>query len=140
MRGSYRETAAIAILGRAAFVVLLIALLYGAFFHSTHLFASTHVAHFAGFYIFSMACAATAKRRSVISLGAYIAALAVVIEAIRALIWLPLASTYLDAVGDLAGVVGALAPMLLQKVRSDFANDVGVDGGARWPWRAGIDR
>lgn len=96
------------------------ALLYAAFFPTPRLFVSTHVAHFAGFYIFTFACAAAAKRISLIPLGCYVAALAVGVEIIRAFIWLPLSSTYLDWIGDMAGVVAVLAPMLLQKIRADF--------------------
>ena len=43
------------------------------------------------------------------------------VEAARAVFWLPLTTAYLDGIGDLAGVVAALAPMLLQKIRSEFA-------------------
>lgn len=124
MRGSYQETAAAAVLGRAAFVVLFLALLYSAFFGSFHLFASTHVAHFAGFYVFALACAATWKRRPLLSLGGYLVALATLVELIRTVFRLPLMSGYLDLVGDVAGVVAGLAPMLLQKIRTDFAKDL----------------
>jgi hypothetical protein len=121
VRSSSQEIAWSAIGGRLAFVATLLLLLYAAFFPFPRLFASTHVAHFAGFYIFSFACAAAAKRMPLLVLGCYVAAVAILIEALRALIWLPLASSYLDWVGDMAGVVGALAPMLLQKIRAQFA-------------------
>lgn len=118
---SSQETAWSAVAGRVAFLATLASLLYAAFFPFPHLFASTHVAHFAGFYVFTFACASMAKRTSLLTLGCYIAAVAVGLEAVRALIWLPLDSSYLDWVGDMAGIVGALAPMLLQKIRARFA-------------------
>lgn len=104
-----------------AFVAALAALLYGAFFHLPRLFASTHVAHFAGFFVFTLATTAAVKRASLLTLGCYVGALAVLLEIARAFIWLPLDSSYLDWIGDMAGVVAALAPMLLQKIRSGFA-------------------
>ena len=122
-RGSFRETAFSAVGGRLFFVVALSALVYAAFFHSPRLFASTHVAHFAGFYLFAIACAATAKRMPLLTLGCYVAALAVVLELARAASWMPLDSSYLDWIGDMAGIVAALAPMLLQKIRADFSVD-----------------
>ena len=122
-RGSFRETAYSAIGGRLFFVAALAGLLYAAFFHSPRLFASTHVAHFAGFYLFAVACASMAKRVPLLTLGCYVAALAVVLELARAATWLPLDSSYLDWIGDMAGIVAALAPMLLQKIRNDFAVD-----------------
>jgi hypothetical protein len=117
------ETNISAVGGRLAFLAVLLGLLYAAFFPSPRLFASTHVAHFAGFYMFTLGCTAAAKRVKLIPLGFYIAALAVALELARTMIWLPLTTSYLDWIGDMAGVVGALAPMLLQKVRSYYTRD-----------------
>ena len=109
-----------AIAGRIAFLAAFSALVYGSFFHPPRIFTSTHVAHFAGFFIFTLATTAAAKRTPLITVGCFVAALAILLEIARALIWLPLDSSYLDWVGDMAGVVAALGPMLLQKIRSGF--------------------
>ena len=120
-RSSVQERSWRAIGGRLAFLGAFAALVYASFFHLPKLFASTHVAHFAGFFAFTLAVTAAAKRAPLLTLGCYVAALAILLEIARALIWLPLDSSYLDWIGDMAGVVGALAPMLLQKIRSGFA-------------------
>ena len=96
-------------------------LLYAIFFHLPRLFVSTHVTHFAGFFVFSFAWAAAAKRMPLLALGASVALTALAVEAARAVFWLPLTTAYLDGIGDLAGTVAALAPMLLQKIRAEFA-------------------
>ena len=96
-------------------------LLYAIFFHLPRLFFSTHVAHFAGFFVFSFAWAAAAQRIPLLARGADAALPALGVEAARAVFWLPLTTAYLDGIGDLAGVVAALAPMLLQKIRAEFA-------------------
>ena len=120
MRGSYTETAWSAVAGRLAFAGALGAVVYAEFFHTHRLFASTHVAHFAGFYLLAFASAAAAKRIPLLTLGCFVAAFAVTIELIRAAIWLPLSTGYLDWIGDTAGIIAALAPMLLQKIRLTF--------------------
>ena len=120
MRGSYTETAWSAVAGRLAFAAALGAVVYAEFFHTHRLFASTHVAHFAGFYLLAFASAAAAKRIPLLTLGCFIAAFAVLMELIRAAIWLPLNTGYLDWIGDTAGIIAALAPMLLQKIRLSF--------------------
>ena len=120
MRGSYIETALSAVAGRLAFAGALCAVLYAEFFHTHKLFSSSHVAHFAGFYLLAFASAAAAKRVPLLTLGCFIAAFAVLLELIRAAVWLPLSTGYLDWVGDMAGIVAALAPMLLQKIRNTF--------------------
>ena len=123
MRGSYTETAWAAVAGRLAFAGALGAVVLAEFFHTRRLFASTHVAHFAGFYLLAFASAATAKRIPLLTLGCYIAAFAVLLELIRAVIWLPLSTTWLDWIGDTAGIIAALSPMLLQKIRTTFDKD-----------------
>lgn len=120
MRGSYTETAWSAVAGRVAFAGALGAVVFAEFFHTRRVFASTHVAHFAGFYLLAFASAAAAKRIPLLTLGCYIAAFAVLLELIRAAIWLPLTTGYLDWVGDMAGIIAALAPMLLEKIRRSF--------------------
>ena len=120
-QASSREIAFSAVGGRLAFVVAVGLLLYAIFFHLPRLFVSTHVTHFAGFFVFSFAWAAAAKRVPLLVLGAYAGLTALAVEAARAVFWLPLTTAYLDGIGDLAGVVAALAPMLLQKIRSEFA-------------------
>ncbi len=124
MRGSYTETAWTAVAGRLAFAASVGAVVFAEFFHTRRLFASTHVAHFAGFYLLGVASAAAAKRIPLVTLGCFIAAFAVVLELLRTVIWLPLSTSWLDWIGDMAGVIAALAPMLLQKVRSSFEEDV----------------
>ncbi len=123
MRGSYIETAWGAVAGRVAFAGALGAVLFAEFFHTHRLFASTHVAHFAGFYLLAFASAAAAKRLPLLTLGCFIAAFAVALELIRAAIWLPLNTVYLDWIGDTAGIIAALAPMLMQKIRVAFDED-----------------
>ena len=117
---SSKEITLTAVLGRLSFVVVFAALLFAAFVRSPRLFASTHVAHFAGFYIFTITCAAAAKRIPLVTLGCFVAAFAVMVELIRAAFWLPITSSYLDWIGDTAGIVACLAPMLLQKIRANF--------------------
>ncbi len=114
------ETAWSAVLGRLAFAGALCAVISAEFLHTRRLFSSTHVAHFAGFYLLAFASAAAAKRIPLLTLGCYIAAFAVLLELIRAAIWLPLSTTWLDWIGDTAGIIAALAPMLLQKIRISF--------------------
>ena len=123
MQGSYTETALSAVAGRLAFAGALCAVVYAEFFHTHRLFASPHEAHFAGFYLLAFASAAAAKRVPLLTLGCFIAAFAVLMELIRAATWLPLSTGYLDWVGDMAGIVAALAPMLLQKIRNAFLDD-----------------
>ena len=123
MRGSYTETAWSAVAGRLAFAGALVAVVFAEFFHTHKLFSSPHVAHFAGFYLLAFASGAAAKRIPLLTLGCFIAAFAVLLELIRAAIWLPLRTSYLDWGGDMAGISAALAPMLLQKIRVSF------DGG-----------
>ena len=123
MRGSYTETAWSAVAGRVAFAGALGAVVFAEFFHTRRLFASTHVAHFAGFYLLAFASAAAAKRIPLLTLGCFIAAFAVLLELIRTATWLPLSTSYLDWIGDMAGIIAALAPMLLQKIRLSFEND-----------------
>ena len=120
MRGSYVETAWSAVAGRVAFAGALGAVVFAEFFHTRKLFASTHVAHFAGFYLLAFASAAAAKRIPLLTLGCFIAAFAVLLELIRAATWLTLTTSYLDWLGDTAGIIAALAPMLLQKIRLSF--------------------
>jgi hypothetical protein len=120
VRGSYTETAWSAVAGRLAFAGALGAVVFAEFFHTHRLFASPHVAHFAGFYLLGFASAAAAKRIPLLTLGCFIAAFAVLLELVRAAIWLPLNTSYLDWVGDMAGIIAALAPMLLQKIRDTF--------------------
>ena len=123
MRGSYTETAWSAIAGRVAFAGALGAVLFAEFFHTHKLFTSIHVAHFAGFYLLSFAGAAAAKRIPLLTLGCFIAAFAVLLELVRAATWLPINDSYLDWIGDTAGIIAALAPMLLQKIRLSFLED-----------------
>ena len=109
MRGSYTETAWSAVAGRVAFAGAFGAVVFAEFFHTRRLFASTHVAHFAGFYLLAFASAAAAKRIPLLTLGCFIAAFAVLLELIRAATWLPLSTSYLDWIGDMAGIIAALA-------------------------------
>ena len=120
-RPSSGEITPSAVGGRLAFVVAVGLLLYAVFFHLPRLFSSSHTTHFAGFYIFSFACAAAAKRMPLLVMGTYVAIVAVTVEAVRAVFLLPLVTAYLDGIGDLAGMVAAIAPLLLQKIRSDAA-------------------
>ena len=126
MRGSYTETAWSAVAGRVAFAGALGAVVFAEFFHTRKLFASTHVAHFAGFYLLAFASAAAAKRIPLLTLGCFIAAFAVLLELVRTAIWLPLNTSYLDWIGDMAGIIAALAPMLLQKIRLSFEEGPGA--------------
>ena len=119
-RGSYTETALSAVAGRVVFAGALAGMLYAGFFQTPRVFVSTHVAHFAGFYVLAFASAAAAKRMPLVTLGCFVAAFAVLLELARTVVWLPLTTTYLDWVGDMAGVIAALAPMLLQKIRIAF--------------------
>ena len=60
-RGSYTETALSAVAGRVVFAAALAGMLYAGFFQTPRVFVSTHVAHFAGFYVLAFASAAAAN-------------------------------------------------------------------------------
>ena len=120
MTDKYPETHPIAVLSRVAFILALCALLMASLIKPPRLFYSYHAQHFAAFYVLSLATALTIKRKTIISLGLQLALFAVVFELARALSPLHAETNYLDWFADAAGIVGALVPMLAQKLRQRF--------------------
>jgi hypothetical protein len=116
----YPETHPIAVLSRVAFILSLAALLIASLIKPPRLFYSYHAQHFAAFYVLSLATALTVKRKSVISLGLHLALFAVVFELARALAPRHADTNALDWFADAAGIVGALVPMMAQKLRERF--------------------
>lgn len=116
----YPETHPIAVLSRVAFILALCALLMASLIEPPRLFYSYHAQHFAAFYVLSLATALTVKRKTLIALGLNLALFAVAFELARALSPLHAATNSLDWFADAAGILGALAPMLAQKLRARF--------------------
>ena len=114
------ETDGLAALGRCAFLVTIIALLWASFGHPPRVFVSFHTEHFAAFYLLSFTCAMAVKRRPLMAIGYTLLAFAVVVEAVRTLLVRGFDKTYLDAIADIAGVIAALGPMLGQRFRERF--------------------
>jgi hypothetical protein len=116
----YPETHPIAVLSRVALLLAVLALLAASFIKPPRLLYSYHAQHFAAFYVLSFAVALTIKRRTLIGLGVRLAVFAVAFEAARSLSPLHASTTFLDWFADAAGILGALAPMLGQKIRQRF--------------------
>jgi hypothetical protein len=86
-----------------------------------HIFYSTHVEHFAAFYLLAMAACAGLPRQSLTTLSLGLIAFAVVLEVIRMLTPAHRLSAAEDMVCDIAGVLGAYAPILIGRFRDSLS-------------------
>jgi hypothetical protein len=114
------ETHPIAVLARVGLLVAVAILITASLLTPPRLFYSYHAQHFVAFYVLSLTAALAIKRKTIIGLGVRIAIFAFCFEMIRSFSPLHARTTYLDWIADAAGIVGALAPMLGQKIRQRF--------------------
>lgn len=103
-----------------------------------HVFASTHIEHFAAFYVVSLLAVAGLPLVRGYRILAAVVTFAVVLEAIRLFIPLHRTETLEDLFCDVSGCAAVLAPMLVSALRRAFVNQVSdadpADAPAAGPW------
>ena len=114
------ETDGLAVLGRLSFLVAMLGLVWASFSSPPRIFVSSPTEHCAALYVVAFTAALAFKKRRIVILGCWITAAAAVLEAIRAMLLGDVYATYLDWIGDAAGVIAALAPMSGQAFRDRF--------------------
>ena len=87
-----------------------------------HIFYSYHVEHFAAFYVLAAVASAGLPRQSLTTLSLGLIAFAVVLEVIRMLTPIHRLTSAEDLVCDIAGVMGAFAPILIGRFRDSLGN------------------
>ena len=109
-----------AILGRLSFVAVLPGVLMMSLFGAPRLFYSYRVAHFAAIYILTLATMAAFKDWSFLKLFWRLTGFVVAIGVTRTIIHHHPETTFFDGIADMGGVLGALAPSLVQRYRDAF--------------------
>jgi hypothetical protein len=113
----------LAILARAAFLVIIAALCFASLAPAGWLprvLYSYHLEHFAAFYLVALSMAAARYRANVYRVMTDIAILATVLEGLR--LFIPSHQLYVaeDWVADLGGALAALAPIVIGDFRRSF--------------------
>jgi hypothetical protein len=113
----------LAILARAAFLVIIAALCFASLAPAGWLprvLYSYHLEHFAAFYLVALSMAAARYRANVYRVMTDIAILATVLEGLR--LFIPSHQLYVaeDWVADLGGALAALAPIVIGDFRKSF--------------------
>lgn len=99
-----------------------------------HVFESTHIEHFAAFYVLSLlAVAGLPMLKAELALGS-VATFAVILEVIRMFIPYHQWMAAEDFFCDLTGVAAVLAPMMVDQLRGSFRKNDGDRPTAGGPW------
>jgi hypothetical protein len=116
----------LAILARAAFLVVIAALCFASLSPAGWLprvLYSYHLEHFAAFYLVALSMAAARYRANIYRVMTDIAILATVLEGLR--LFIPSHQLYVaeDWVADLGGALASLAPIVIGDFRKSFRPD-----------------
>jgi hypothetical protein len=113
--GSIREVSGMG--GRVSFVVCMFAVIVASLVGGPHVFYSYHVSHFAVLYVLSLATLAAFPDWGVLKAFWRLLGFVTALGLARALTRHHLETNFLDWISDISGILGGLAPLVVQRLR-----------------------